>query len=352
LQHRLLTRDQFREQVLARHGGRCCVPGCGQQAVDAHHIFNRNLFRAAHELGGYFVANGANLCSVHHLDAEQTRITVADLWAWCGVTDPILPEHLATDTGYDTWGNPVTADGRRLPGELFWTEACQKALGLLVHAFDTRVKYPRTLHLPWSPGVSADDKVQHDLTVLQDHEVVVTKKMDGENGSIYSDGYTHARSTSSGPHPSRDHLRALAARIAYDLPAGWRIVGENLWAQHSIAYRDLPAHFQVISIWDRDRCLSWDETEGWCALLDLVTVPVLYRGPMLTQDGFARLFAPHVDTDEGYVVRVAEEFRLADFQRVVAKWVRAEHVTTGEHWMNQQMTVNGLAPRPTGIEAR
>lgn len=343
---RLLSRTEFREQVLARLGGRCCAPHDPEEgrveAVDAHHILNRNLFRAPHEFGGYFLDNGAPICANHHLAAERTLISVEALRDWCGITTPVLPEHLATDTGYDTWGNPILADGTRLPGELFYTEACQKALGSQVHEFSTKVKYGRTLHLPWSPGVSGDDKVQHDLSRLQSGDVVITLKRDGENTTIGA-GYSHARSVNSGPHLSRDHIRALAARIGYELPPGWRIVGENLMARHSIAYDDLPAYFEVISIWDRDRCLSWDETVEWCALLDLHPVPVIYRGPMPTEKELTALFAPYVDTQEGYVVRTADEFRMADFQLCTVKMVRAGHVQTGEHWMTQQMIVNGLA---------
>jgi hypothetical protein len=34
----------------------------------------------------------------------------------------------------------------------------------------------------------------------------------------------------------------------------------------------------VFSVWDKEKCLSWDETIEYCNLLDLTTVNVLYRG--------------------------------------------------------------------------
>ena len=65
-------------------------------------------------------------------------------------------------------------------------------------------KYGRTYHLPQSPGVTSDDKVLRDLSVLAAaEEVIFTEKMDGENTTIYNDG-CHARSPDSGYHPSRD----------------------------------------------------------------------------------------------------------------------------------------------------
>jgi hypothetical protein len=68
-----------------------------------------------------------------------------------------------------------------------------------------RIKYPRTLHLPWSPGVSSDDRVLHDLSCFTNKEVVVTTKMDGENTTLYADVF-HARSIDGRHHSSRDWL--------------------------------------------------------------------------------------------------------------------------------------------------
>jgi hypothetical protein len=38
------------------------------------------------------------------------------------------------------------------------------------------VKYPRTMHLPWSPGLQNDDRVIESLDGLIGQEVVVTDK--------------------------------------------------------------------------------------------------------------------------------------------------------------------------------
>ncbi|MGV8910530.1 MAG: RNA ligase family protein [Propionicimonas sp.] len=341
---RLLTRDLFRQLTLTRHDGLCCVPDCGQPATDAHHILNRNLFTAAHQLGGYYLENSANLCPAHHLAAEQTTISTTDLYHWCQITGPARPEHLATDTEHDTWGNPVLPDETRLPGELFYTDGCQKALTAGGHLwrFSTRFKYPRTLHAPWSPGLTGDDKTQHDLSAFTGHDVVITLKMDGEATTIYPDGHTHARSVDTKPHPSRDIIRALAGRIAHDIPDGWRVCGEALYARHSIAYENLPDYFLVYNIWDRDRCLSWADTLTWVQLLNLTAVPTIYEGPMPTPAECQRLFAPHADQHEGYVIRLADGFTLAEFTRSVIKVVRAGHVQTGTHWLHETMHVNSL----------
>ena len=42
--------------------------------------------------------------------------------------------------------------------------------------------------------------------------------MDGENSTIYPDGYTHARSIDSAHHPSRSHLKSSLLRLHTTFP--------------------------------------------------------------------------------------------------------------------------------------
>ena len=84
----LLSRDEFRDAVFTRDKNRCVI--CGAPAVDAHHILDRRLF---HD-GGYYLDNGASLCSDHHLAAEMTTISCDDIRTACGIKTIILPDHL------------------------------------------------------------------------------------------------------------------------------------------------------------------------------------------------------------------------------------------------------------------
>lgn len=207
-----------------------------------------------------------------------------------------------------------------------------------------RHKYPRTRHLPWSPGASHDDLVAETIEIFGDQRVIVTEKMDGENSTLYRD-HSHARSLDGRHHPSRDWLKALHGRIAHEIPEGWRVCGENLYARHSIAYETLPSYFMLFSLWDADnRCLDWDSTVEWAELLGVETVPVLYDGVFDREwlDDLGREL--DLDRSEGYVVRLASSFAYADFGESVAKWVRANHVQTDQHWMHQEVVPNGLAP--------
>jgi hypothetical protein len=211
----------------------------------------------------------------------------------------------------------------------------------------TYTKYPRTWHLPDSPNRGADgDHAHEDYATFEGREVVVTEKLDGENTTIYADGYTHARSLSSGYHPTRTWVRALAGRVAHALPDGWRICGENTYGRHSIAYDRLPSYFQLFAVYDEhDTCLSWPDTEAWAARLALDVVPVLYRGPYVHERvvallGGASAFGPE---REGVVLRWAEAFGYGEHQRAVGKLVRRDHVKTDQHWMHGEVTANGLA---------
>jgi len=210
---------------------------------------------------------------------------------------------------------------------------------------EQRYKYPRTSHLPWSKSVSADDLVYHpgaDLGIYPvGTEVVITEKMDGENTTLYSDGL-HARSIDSKGHPSRNWVRMLHGQMGHLIPSGMRLCGENLYAQHSIAYHELPSFFLIFSIWEGDCCLSWDETAEWAELLEVPLVPILYRGQW--DEGIARGLCSklEINRQEGYVVSPASSFLRDEFEDLVHKWVRPHHVQTDDHWMYQPVVPNRL----------
>ena len=328
----LLSRTEFQDAVFKRDLY-CCV-FCKEVHIEAHHIMERRLFKAPHERQGYFIDNGASVCSKCHLMCEMTKILVEEVRAACGITNIVLPEHLYLDQIYDKWGNPILPNGKRLRGELFYDESVQKILekGGVLGDFIEYVKYPRTHHLPWSPGITDDDRVVYDLDAFNGEEVVVTLKLDGENTNMYHD-YIHARSFDYASHDSRSWVRGFHARCQYDIPDGFRVCGENMYAKHSIHYTDLETYFYGFSVWDQNNiCLDWDETLYWFALMDIVPVPVLYRGPF-NAELLQTLGSPLQDKNhEGYVVRVSRSFSYGEFRRVVAKYVRPHHVKNDNHW--------------------
>lgn len=203
------------------------------------------------------------------------------------------------------------------------------------------VKYPRTPHLPWSPGGTKDDAYLVDTSHFEGREVVVTEKMDGENTSLYRDRI-HARSLDSQHHVSRDWVKALHGMIRNEIPEGWRLCGENVYARHSLNYEELPSYFLLFSIWNEDNVsLAWDDVLEWAEILDLCVVPELYRGDW--DEHLIRDWEIDELTQEGYVVRLADSFSYQEFPQSLGKWVRPGHVQTDQHWMHAEVVPNRLA---------
>jgi hypothetical protein len=229
-----------------------------------------------------------------------------------------------------------------------------------------RIKYPRTFHFPWSDSNSSDDVWWKDTSPFAGRRIIMTEKMDGECASVYPDGHVHARSVDTDRHPSRTWVKRIAAEVAHEIPKGWRVCGENMYACHSIFYTHLPSYLLVYGIYDENNhCLPWDTVKSVCEMLGLSTVPVLYDGlwdeklvrglwagkgtyPTYAQSN-PDAVAPKFPEDfvpceaEGYVVRLADSFPHADFARCCAKYVRENHVTTSTHWMERIPVPNLLA---------
>lgn len=336
MQELLLTRDEFRESVFTRDKHRCVC--CGLPGKDAHHIMERRLF----EDGGYIVSNGVTLCSACHEAAEATTITCEDLRGAASIMVVCLPPHLEADGSYDKWGNPTLPNGQRFRGELFDEPGVQRTLHSVLYLFTNRVKYPRTFHVPWSLNLQNDDRMMEDISRWNGMEVVITEKMDGENTTMYRD-YMHARSLELETAEWRSRIKPIWGAIKYDIPARWRVCGENISAVHSIRYEGLPSYFMMFSIWDEHNvCLSWEETIEWSQLLGISVVPTLYRG-VWSEEGCRKLCASlDLEHQEGLVIRPAGGFAFRDFRNVVGKFVRKGHVTTDEHWTRKPIEYNGL----------
>lgn len=339
MEPKLLTRDDFREGVFNRDNHKCVI--CGEPAKDAHHIIERRLFTD----GGYYLDNGASLCEIHHILAEQTILTCDEIREKIGIKTPILPDHFYHDIDYDKWGNIINPDGKRFKGELFYDESVQKILksGNVLDLFQKYIKYQRTYHLPWSNLLKDDRKLENDDN-FKGKEVVVTLKMDGENTTMYND-HIHARSLDSASHPTRKWVKGLWSQISYLLDDNMRICGENLYAVHSVKYENLPTYFMMFSFWIDDRCLSWDDMIEYSKILNIETVPVFYRG-VYDKEAIIKAFEPYKLTNEGYVIRVADEFRYKDFKTSIAKFVRPEFRQmlndSHGHWISKKIEINKL----------
>lgn len=335
----ILNRTEFRLGVFSRDNYKCVI--CGEEAKDAHHIIERRLFSD----GGYYLDNGASLCQKHHVEAEMTTLECDEIRAACGIENVIIPDHFYPDLEYDKWGNIILPNGNRIRGELFYDESVQKILGQgnVLQFFQKYIKYQRTYHLPWS-NLLKDDRLLESDEYFHGKRVIGTLKMDGENTTMYND-YVHARSLEWTSHETRKWVKGLWARISHLIDENMRICGENLYAVHSVKYEDLPTYFMVFSIWFDHVCMSWDETVEYTKILGLEHVPVFYDG-IYDKDKIIEAFSKYENENEGYVIRIADEFNYADFRKSIAKYVRPqfrEMVNNSHgHWISKKVEVNGL----------
>lgn len=343
-----LTRDQFRAQALERDGHRCVWCGRTDRPLDVHHIIERRLFRR----GGYLLENAATLCDDRtdgcHTRAEQTLISPDDLRERIGITTVALPEALYHDVAYTKWGDMIHPDGTRSPGPLFWDDSVQRILqeGGVLGRYDTRVKYPRTYHLPGSPGMQSDDRMMDSSAHWAGQDITVSIKLDGANTTLYADGL-HGRSVRGRSHPSQSYVRSLQPTL--NLDPSLRAVVENLQAAHTLRYAGLENLAYGLSIWDGDTCLSTADTALYFAVLDLPTPPVVYQGPYVSQAHLDSLAAQVTASGhEGVVARLSRAFTLREFPSAVGKHVGAEFARRrdagGHDWHRQTITPNERGP--------
>lgn len=214
---------------------------------------------------------------------------------------------------------------------------------------DDLVKFSRTFHVPFSPGTTNDDKIVKTLDHFIGKETVITEKLDGEN-TTGTRKRVHAKSIDSKRHWTRNRVKTLFTDIQWKLSLPQfqdihRICGENMQGKHSIHYTEMESYFYCFAIWDRqNRCYSWDDMVLLCEELGVKPVPLLKRG-IYTEgflDGLYTGESKLGGIQEGYVIRLADSFHYDDYGTSVAKYVRAEHVQTDEHWMQTCDTENEL----------
>lgn len=213
-------------------------------------------------------------------------------------------------------------------------------------------KYPRTPHLPWSPGGTSDDKKIKSIDHFLNRIIIITEKMDGSNVCLESNN-CFARSHSSQPnHPSFDAFKSLHSQIKHLIPNNLQIFGEWLFAKHSIYYDHLPSWLMIFGVRDlkNNTWGSWEEVILWAQELNVPTAPLLFEGVAPDSkdklikliNNFANDKSSLGESREGIVIRLASSFADIDFHKSVAKWVRKDHVQTDDHWKNRQIIKNKI----------
>lgn len=217
-------------------------------------------------------------------------------------------------------------------------------------------KYPRSLHWLSSPGTTSDDRfiTQEQALAFLNVETVLTEKLDGGNITITRNTF-YARSHGGEPaHPSYNLLRTIHRNyLCRAIDANLSIFAEWCFAVHSIKYSMLQDYLNVIAV-RNDETGEWWDWDEVCLMADHLgfpTVPVLLRGTftdievlektITTFSGLSSLYGP---TREGVVLRKTKGVRENDDSRGLtldglAKWVRAGHVQSDEHWSKKKVEI-------------
>lgn len=212
------------------------------------------------------------------------------------------------------------------------------------------MKYPRTYHVPFSPGATSDDKRLSEDDFLKHFahkRLIFTEKLDGENSAItHFDCYarSHGAPTRSPWSINLWGDDGIMWRVKDSLGEDETIYGENLYGEHSIHYDRLTDYFHIFAANNGYMWYSWEDVELMGRILNLPTVPFLGTGYVTTVEELKDIIEAYMkepsaygDTKEGIVIRTADEFPvLVDgksvFHEHVCKYVRANHVQTDEHW--------------------
>lgn len=211
------------------------------------------------------------------------------------------------------------------------------------------LKYPRTFHLPYSPGATSDDKIVSSSECLIHVPIIISEKLDGENSSLEHENVFARTHAAPSKHPSADHLKKFHASIKHLIPSEVQLFCENVFAVHSIAYEALLSYVYLFAVRQNDTWLAWEEVEGWAMTIGAPSVPVLFSGSAKSEKELKTLVEVHMKEQsvcggqrEGVVVRVASGFKDHEFPFKVQKCVRQSHVKTSNHWKNQPIVRNKL----------
>jgi hypothetical protein len=180
-------------------------------------------------------------------------------------------------------------------------------------------------------------------------DIVITEKLDGSNTSLTKDGVYGRSHVDFTKNPWDVKSWELWNRIKNDIDKDIFIFGEGMYGIHSILYSNLKSYFYIFGVRDNNIWVSWDQVDEYSFLLDIPTVPVLFKGVVNSEKELKTLTEDLTSKPselggvrEGIVVRNANMFHNDDFSSNVMKWVRKGHVQTDEHWTRnwKKATIN------------
>ncbi len=217
------------------------------------------------------------------------------------------------------------------------------------------MKYPRTPYFTFSDSADKEDVRESgyfDIDNFLNKELVVTVKMDGSN-CLWTQDHIAARNGKQANGSSFDYAKQIHSIVKDRIPQNIAIYGEWLYARHSIHYEKtlaLDGYFQVFGVYDINKSVwgSWQDVLYYSDLLNVINVPVVRTLPSISNTKALSEMITNIakfvikQGHEGIVVRNIESFNNSDFNKNVAKFVRANHVQTTQHWSKQKIVMNKI----------
>lgn len=150
-------------------------------------------------------------------------------------------------------------------------------------------KYEKTYRIPISQvKVKGKHYLSHkEVSALLRGNVVVEEKLDGANTGVvrHKKGFTlQKRGSLVGPseHAQFNYFHSWANRYKYDqlmeIPVGYIVYTELLYAVHYIHYDALPDYVIVIDVWNGRKYLNRKEKDRFCEKHGLVPTPLVTEG--------------------------------------------------------------------------
>lgn len=211
-------------------------------------------------------------------------------------------------------------------------------------------KYPRTLHLPFSPGKGSDDKVmsEKEFESFVGEEIIFSEKLDGSNVCLTKESCFSRSHFGPPTHASFNGLKEFHKMVSSDLDPNLSVFAEWACAVHSIRYSILPSYLFIIGVRNdlTGEWWSYDEVKVMSEWLRAPTVPMLLRGQVGDKAklkkiilDLASLSSIYGKEREGVVISKVSGITADDSNRLcgVGKMVRAGHVQTSEHWLTQKI---------------
>lgn len=205
------------------------------------------------------------------------------------------------------------------------------------------------VNLPGKLSLSKDE-----ANSLLNGEVIVEEKLDGANTGIirHKQGFSLQKRGSlvgQSEHAQFQYFHNWSSYQNYDklmnLPNGFIVYGELMYACHTVYYDELPDYFLVFDIINtkKERWMDRDERDDFCNQYKLHQVPLINKGYFHLDELYGMIpdksnFGN--EPAEGIVIK-----RYTKKGYIRTKLVRPEFVKRleeNEHWIHSSLKVNKL----------